>query len=83
MFRAICKFTQFQNCTVQIEIAELRCQVCAISKITQPNLRNFKIAQPSLRDFKIVLHKYEIVKLRSAISKVDVYSNTKQTRTFP
>ena len=43
---------------------------------------NFKIAQPSLRDFEIALRKLEIAKLRYAISKVNVYSNIKQTCTF-
>ena len=38
---------------------------------------NFEIAQPSLRNFEIALHELEIAKLSCAISKVDVYNNTK------
>ena len=46
-------------------------------------LRNFQIARPSLHDFGIALRKLEIAKLHNAILKVYVYSNIKQTCTFP
>ena len=52
-------------------------------KIAQPSLRTFEIVQPSLRDYEIALRKLEIVKFRSTISKIDVYSNVKPTCTFP
>ena len=51
-------------------------------EIVQPSLHNFETAQPSLHDFEIASCKLEIAKLRSAISKVDVYSNIKWACTF-
>ena len=44
---------------------------------------NFEIVQPTLHNFEIALRKLQIALLSSAISKVDVYSNIKQTCTFP
>ena len=81
-------------CICSVEFANLRNFKIALHKlktvklltnfeIAQPSLRNFQIAQPSLRDFEIALHKLEIAKLHNTISKVDVYSNIKQTCTFP
>ena len=69
---------------LKLRCANLKLRNCKRNfEIAQPRLRNFKIAQLSLRNFEIALHKLGISKLRSVISKVDLYSNIKQTCTFP
>ena len=68
LFRVIRKFTQFRNCTAQIKNCEIwnKLQNCA-AKFTW---------------FRNCLGKLEIAKLRSAISKVNVYSNISGPLTF-
>ena len=75
MFRAICKFTQFRNCAAQIKNCEIanQFQNCS-AKFTQ--FPNCAVKFTRFRNWVVQIRNSEIL-------KVDVYSNIKQTCTFP